>query len=109
MLRSTPLTALVPHARTDPVVASDGNTYERSALVDMFATGNTRSPLTNEPLAHTHVVVNQAVKRMCDAYREKHATGGGDHKRARFTSTTPTSESLAHIFDQAQSGPGPSS
>ena len=34
----------------DPVVASDGHTYERSAITDVIESGNGLSPLTREPL-----------------------------------------------------------
>ena len=34
----------------DPVVASDGHTYERSSIETWFDGGHTRSPKTNNPL-----------------------------------------------------------
>jgi len=41
----------------DPVVAADGHTYERSAIVRWFETSNT-SPLTAAPLSHKELVSN---------------------------------------------------
>lgn len=41
----------------DPVVAEDGHTYERSAIVEWFRNRNS-SPMTNEQLSTTHVVPN---------------------------------------------------
>jgi hypothetical protein len=32
----------------DPVVAADGHTYERGAIEDWFARGNSSSPMTRE-------------------------------------------------------------
>lgn len=47
----------------DPVVASDGHSYERKAIVRWFAS-NLRSPLTNEPIASTVVVPNLALRSL---------------------------------------------
>ena len=44
----------------DPVVASDGHTYEREAIQEWLGTGSMLSPKTNEPLAHTHLTANHA-------------------------------------------------
>lgn len=44
----------------DPVIASDGFTYERSAIEGWLARKNT-SPMTNEPLAHLTLVPNVSV------------------------------------------------
>jgi len=35
---------------TDPVVASDGHTYERMAIEEVLRSANTKSPLTREEL-----------------------------------------------------------
>lgn len=43
-----------------PVVATDGHTYELAALVRLFRTGETRSPLTRETLSPS-VVYNRAL------------------------------------------------
>jgi len=42
---------------TDPVVASDGHTYERNAIWRWMQTSN-KSPLTGEVLAHSQLVTN---------------------------------------------------
>ena len=47
---------------TDPVVAADGHTYERSAITDWWSTGHTTSPMTNEIL-DSHVLVCNRVLR----------------------------------------------
>lgn len=45
---------------TDPVVASDGFTYERDAILTYLLHGNRTSPMTREPL-HPVVVPNAAI------------------------------------------------
>ena len=45
----------------DPVVASDGHTYEREAIQEWLGTGSMLSPKTNELLAHTHLTANHAI------------------------------------------------
>jgi hypothetical protein len=45
----------------DPVVTSDGNTYERQAIEQWLKRNNT-SPLTNAPLANKKVIPNQHLK-----------------------------------------------
>ena len=53
---------------SDPVVASDGHTYERSAFLRLLSehqgggVGPLRSPMTNEPLAHKHLTPNIAIR-----------------------------------------------
>ena len=34
----------------DPVIAADGHTYDRLAIQQSFASGNTKSPMTNQVL-----------------------------------------------------------
>lgn len=46
---------------TDPVVAADGVTYHRPAILQWLAT-QAVSPVTQAPLAHASLVPNQAVK-----------------------------------------------
>jgi len=53
----------------DPVVAEDGETYERSAIAKWFQQGKTRSPVTNEELAGTRLVPNLAVRKLVDQHR----------------------------------------
>ena len=58
----------------DPVVTADGQTYEREAIEKWLVLQQTRqlpgtSPLTGEPLAHTNLVPNVALRVMI---RETH-------------------------------------
>lgn len=55
----------------DPVVASDGHTYEREAIMAILgAQGSKISPLTREPLSEV-VVPNRALLRRIHAYDEE--------------------------------------
>lgn len=54
----------------DPVVASDGFSYEREALVTLFKTGDRRSPLTRERLNETIKVPNINLKKRIREYPE---------------------------------------
>ena len=44
-----------------PVCASDGHTYEKSALLDWFKTGNHTSPLTRRPIKPGSIHPNRAL------------------------------------------------
>ncbi len=48
----------------DPVVASDGGTYERAAIEAWLQRGHARSPLTGEKLAHLTVIPNLGADEM---------------------------------------------
>ncbi|CAM4902380.1 unnamed protein product [Rotaria socialis] len=50
---------------TDPVVAADGFTYERTAI-ENWLKANDCSPMTNEKLAHKDLTPNVLVKRLLD-------------------------------------------
>eukprot|EP01103_Thecamoeba_quadrilineata_P018118 TRINITY_DN6734_c0_g1_i1.p1 TRINITY_DN6734_c0_g1~~TRINITY_DN6734_c0_g1_i1.p1 ORF type:complete len:222 (+),score=13.21 TRINITY_DN6734_c0_g1_i1:2-667(+) len=49
---------------SDPVIAADGNTYERRAIEEWFqqSESNPRSPLTNEPLQNTSLTPNNFIR-----------------------------------------------
>ena len=52
----------------DPIIAADGQTYERAAMESWLAdhVGDTplRSPVTGEPLLHPHLLPNLAVRSL---------------------------------------------
>lgn len=85
----------------DPVVAADGNTYERSAIEAMFATGNNRSPLTNQVLANTTLTPCRQLKRMSESYRASMQLVAS-RKRARFEAMHPPEESVSRVLDELQ-------
>ena len=63
-----PITQEVFH---EPLVAEDGYTYERTALLRWFSMGRTRSPVTNYFMTGDHSVhPNITVQGMADLHRE---------------------------------------
>jgi len=47
----------------DPVVASDGHTYERNAIEAWFNAGYRTSPVTGEQLEHTNLLTNWVIRQ----------------------------------------------
>ena len=60
----------------DPVFAADGYTYEKEAIEEWVKRSPT-SPLTNMPLAHTHLVPNRGIRSAIKEYQERAKRGGG--------------------------------
>ncbi|GIL63149.1 hypothetical protein Vafri_17256 [Volvox africanus] len=56
----------------DPVVASDGFTYERAAIARWLAAGGRTSPMTNLPFASRLLFPNNVVKSAIKEWREEH-------------------------------------
>ena len=54
----------------DPVVASDGRSYERSALEAVLAQSNPLSPLTREPLDPKIIIPNFNLRKRIEDYKE---------------------------------------
>jgi len=52
----------------DPVIASDGHTYERHAILQ---TRNSLSPMTREPIDKTKLIPNRALKNAIQRYNEE--------------------------------------
>lgn len=52
----------------DPVIAVDGHSYERTAIEQWFAAGQTRSPKTNATLFDTLLVPNHALRNTIEEY-----------------------------------------
>ncbi|CAF1252169.1 unnamed protein product [Rotaria sordida] len=63
-----PLTKEIFH---DPVVLSDGFTYERSAIQQWLDLGNRRSPMTNIELTNVTLVPNMVIKQALSELYEK--------------------------------------
>ncbi|CAF4842350.1 unnamed protein product, partial [Rotaria magnacalcarata] len=55
----------------DPVVLSDGFTYERAAIQQWLDTGHTRSPMTNIELASVALVPNMVIKQALSELAER--------------------------------------
>lgn len=55
----------------DPVVAFDGQTYEREAIVEWLV-GHDTSPLTGAPLKHTDLIENVFARKVIDGFITQH-------------------------------------
>ena len=53
---------------TDPVIGSDGQTYERSAIEQWFATGKATSPITREAMSASSLRPNRAIRVAIEEY-----------------------------------------
>ena len=102
----------------DPVVASDGHSYERAAIQDVLGSANKKSPLTREVLTRT-LVPNRALRRRIeehetelDALVEKvEAQVGGraaGEARARAEAAAENTRPREQL-QQLQAAAGPSS
>jgi len=54
----------------DPVIASDGQTYERSAITEWLSSHNT-SPMTRAPMSVTSLQPNSTLKRLIQNFQKK--------------------------------------
>ena len=52
----------------DPVVAADGYSYERQAIVKWIENGKTTSPMTNEPLTNLTLIPNRTLGLLIKKY-----------------------------------------
>ncbi len=70
------------------VVAADGFTYERQAILNWFETSN-RSPMTNQELESLELKPNYAIKSILQLLQDnssshpKSNTNSGDHASAK--------------------------
>ena len=55
----------------DPVICSDGQTYDRAAI-SIWLSKRNRSPLTNLVLTNKKIIPNVTLKMCIDRYREKY-------------------------------------
>ena len=55
----------------DPVVASDGYSYDKAAIVKWFQKGHLTSPTTGNTLEHTYLTPNIALKNLIEEFKEK--------------------------------------
>ena len=90
-----------PACAADPVVASDGHSYERSAILSVLRDGNGLSPLTREPLQPNVLIQNRNLKRRMQEHEE-------DILRVAATAVANASDG-AQQPGPAAGGGGPSS
>jgi hypothetical protein len=62
---------------TDPVVAADGHSYERSSIEDWFTKGTTwTSPKTHARLPNNHLLPNHALRTAIRRWQDSAAGEG---------------------------------
>jgi len=79
----------------DPVVASDGLSYEREAIEQWFSLGHTTSPSTGEELESKNLVPNFTLRSLLQSFEE--ATQVQEEESKSPSSTTPNSKSGNNI------------
>jgi len=70
----TPFDYLCPitlEIMVDPVMTSDGDTYERAAIEEWFSLGNTTSPRTRRSLPNQNLISNNTLRRVIEGWREQ--------------------------------------
>ena len=68
----------------DPVIISDGHTYERTAIQKWLNT-HEKSPMTNELLRYKNLIPNRAIKNSIAAWKQNNGQNAGKRKRRRRT------------------------
>jgi len=66
----------------DPVIAEDGHTYERVAIV-AWVEGHGTSPITRDPLDKNILITNRVLKSQIEQYREKKSGGEKPKKKVK--------------------------
>ena len=98
------------HARpccvTDPVVASDGHSYERSAIL-MVINGNRVSPLTRERLRPDVLVPNRNLKKRILEFEGNLLDAADEVSRRRDETEASLRQQLAAANQQANPNPSP--
>ena len=71
----------------DPVQGNDGNTYERSAIVEWLNRSQT-SPITREPMTINNLKVNINIRYLCDKYH------------AQIKHNKPSTQTFKSVYDK---------
>lgn len=87
---------------TDPVIMTDGFSYERIEAEDWLSRGNTTSPLTNKKLASTKLIPNQTLRQSIEEYQDKKlkksvANNGNDDGSEETQSLVPVQVQLNYM------------
>ena len=88
----------------DPVVASDGHSYERSAMQDFLQRGNGRSPLTRVPLDPGVLIPNHNLKRRIREHGEEMLQMCEAAVAAMAGAAPPTSHKRARVAEAPSAG-----
>jgi hypothetical protein len=100
MIPSEFLCPLTKKVMTDPVILTDGNSYERPAIQQWLQT-NDRSPCTNEMLADKTIMIpNHALKKAIEDHFNRHNVTDSnepDRKRVRTVTSEDPFSSSSHL------------
>ena len=86
---------------TDPVVASDGHSYERSAILPVINGGNGLSPLTREQLQPNVLVPNRNLKKRILEFEGNVLDAVDEVSRRRDETEASLRQQLAAAKEQA--------
>jgi len=80
----------------NPVICSDGQTYERSAIQPWFDRGNNTSPITNVPLANRNLIPNIALRQAIEAHKKlfDNKKAGAGYKRHKMKTRRQKSKNI---------------
>ena len=90
-----------PRCVTDPVVASDGHSYERSAILPVINGGNGLSPLTREQLQPNVLVPNRNLKKRILEFEGNVLDAVDEVSRRRDETEASLCQQLAAAKEQA--------
>ena len=96
-----------PRCVTDPVVASDGFSYERSAILPVINGGNRVSPLTREQLRPNVLVPNLNLKKRILEFDGNVLDAADEVSRRRDETEASLRQQLAAAKQQANPNPSP--
>lgn len=74
----------------DPVMTSDGDTYEKDAIEQWFSRGNNTAPRTGAVLPNLNLVRNNALRRAIETWKEQQTTAAPVDTPAVASATAST-------------------
>ena len=80
--------------QVDPVMDADGNSYERSAIVDWLSRNHT-SPVTRNPLRAEDLVPNRALRETIEAYQKNAKSTPPSSRPVSTASSTAATPALS--------------
>ena len=73
-----PITSML---MVDPVITSDGDSYERAAIEQWFSDGNDTSPRTDLPLLNQSLIPNNTLRRAIEGWKEQYTERHGGNSQ----------------------------
>ena len=72
---------------TDPVISNEGISYERAAIENWLRVGNSRCPVTRQPLQRRDLRPNRALRNLIEAWKKN--KNGNQTQSSSSTSSSP--------------------